>query len=538
MLNTIFILLAAICLINLLVELRRDLMMLQQNSYRPERYMRWLRTSADTTSFPRLVGMAVLLVSLVTFTDTWWAMGMMAVFAGGCTIALLRQRYKKPLVWTSRAKRIYATMLLLSAIIVAALDIISYHIPYEANSDSRVAYLSFISAVTLTGLYCASHMIALVAVWLLQPLESKINQGYYDDAERILRSMPRLRVIGITGSYGKTSTKHYLYRILSEQMEVLMTPGSYNTTMGVIRTVREMLRPYHEVFICEMGAKQPGDIKEICDLVHPEIGILTAVGPQHLESFKTIENVQRTKFELIDALPKGGLAVVNNDFEYIANREVTNVSCLRYGIKNTKEVDYTASDIIYTSMGTDFTITANGQRLTLHTRLVGECNISNLMAAVAVALYLGVDREKIRYAVAKIEQVEHRLSLKRTPAGVTIIDDAFNSNPTGSAMALDVLAGMRSGKRIVITPGMIELGDRQHELNAELGRRIARSADIAIVVGNYNREAITEGLHGAGMEEDRIHEVKTFAEAQRVLAAVVRRGDTVLYENDLPDTFK
>ncbi len=535
MLNTIFILLAAICLINLLEELRRDLMMLQQNSYRPERYMRWLRTSADTTSFPRLVGMAVLLVSLVTFTDTWWAMGMMAVFAGGCTIALLRQRYKKPLVWTSRAKRIYATMLLLSAIIVAALDIISYHIPYEANNDSRVAYLSFISAVTLTGLYCASHMIALVAVWLLQPLESKINQGYYDDAERILRSMTRLRVIGITGSYGKTSTKHYLYRILSEQMEVLMTPGSYNTTMGVIRTVREMLRPYHEVFICEMGAKQPGDIKEICDLVHPEIGILTAVGPQHLE---TIENVQRTKFELIDALPKGGLAVVNNDFEYIANREVTNVSCLRYGIKNTKEVDYTASDIIYTSMGTDFTITANGQRLALHTRLVGECNISNLMAAVAVALYLGVDREKIRYAVAKIEQVEHRLSLKRTPAGVTIIDDAFNSNPTGSAMALDVLAGMRSGKRIVITPGMIELGDRQHELNAELGRRIARSADIAIVVGNYNREAITEGLHGAGMEEDRIHEVKTFAEAQRVLAAVVRRGDTVLYENDLPDTFK
>ena len=146
------------------------------------------------------------------------------------------------------------------------------------------------------------------ACWLLSPVERHINRHYYRDAEHRLQAMPGLKVIGITGSYGKTSTKHYLETILSEHFDVLMTPGSYNTTMGVIRTVREYLKPYHEVFIVEMGAKQRGDIKEICDLVHPGIGIITAVGEQHLESFKSIENVQATKFELVDSLPAGGLA--------------------------------------------------------------------------------------------------------------------------------------------------------------------------------------------------------------------------------------
>ena len=308
--------------------------------------------------------------------------------------------------------------------------------------------------------------------------------------------------------------------------------------MGVIRTIREYLKPYNEVFIVEMGAKQPGDIKEICDLVHPSAGIVTAVGEQHLESFRTIENVQRTKFELVDALPSDGLAVVNNDFPYSANRKVDNVECLRYGVSNPDGTDYTATDITYSPSGTSFTLRCpGGENHNFHTRLVGECNVSNLLAAIIVAIKLGVPAEKIRYAVEKIEQVEHRLNMKRTPGGVTIIDDAFNSNPTGSAMALDVLASMKGGRRIVVTPGMVELGDRQEELNGQFGKKISRSADIAIIVNAYNREAITEGIRkGAGSVE--VHTVDTFSDAQRLLATILRSGDTILYENDLPDTFK
>ncbi|MGM9862110.1 MAG: UDP-N-acetylmuramoyl-tripeptide--D-alanyl-D-alanine ligase, partial [Muribaculaceae bacterium] len=397
----------------------------------------------------------------------------------------------------------------------------------------------FAALMALTACYCISHVIVVLANWLLAPVEKAINRRYYNDAKRRLEQMPDLKIIGITGSYGKTSTKHYLYRILSEHFDTLMTPGSFNTTLGVVRTVREYLKPYHQVFIVEMGAKQKGDIAEICDLVHPSVGIVTAVGPQHLESFKTIENVQSTKFELVDALPADGLAVVNNDFEKIADRPVSNTRCVRYAVR-VDNVDYTARNIEYSAAGSSFeVVAADGYVLALRTRLVGECNISNLLAAVAVARHLGVPDKKIAYAVERIEQVEHRLSVKRTPAGVTIIDDAFNSNPVGSAMALDVLSSMKGGKRIVITPGMIELGEEQETLNETFGRRIAASVDVAIIVGKYNRDAILRGItDAAGLADDCVHAVDTFADAQRLLASFVAPGDTVLYENDLPDTFK
>ena len=448
---------ALIATANTAKEYQRCLMMLQQNSYRSERYRRWLRQSADSTSVTRLVGMAVFLVAMVTWSTTDWSMAMMMLFGLLNVVALSRVKYKKPLVWTARVKRLYGVMAALSAALIAAAVLIF--------GNSGALDRLFAATVAVTGLYCASHMVTLAALALLAPVEKRINRRFTDDARRILRSMPDLKIIGITGSYGKTSTKHYLQRILSESFDTLMTPGSFNTPLGVVRTVREHLKPYNEVFIVEMGAKNIGDIKEICDIVNPSIGIVTAVGEQHLESFKTIENVQRTKFELIDALPADGLAVVNDDFPFAANRPVDNVEVVRYAIRDTAGATVTARDITYDSRGTSFTIAGPDWEMRLHTHLVGECNISNLMAAVVTARHLGVPDEKIRIAVDHIEQVEHRLNLKRTPGGITIIDDAFNSNPTGSAMALDVLASMTGGQRIIITPGMIELGDRQEELN-------------------------------------------------------------------------
>lgn len=516
---------------NLLAEYARDLMMMQQNSYRNERYLRWLRSSGDTTSYPRLVGLCVAFLALVSFIDQIPSMVLMGIFALGNAIFLLSRKYKKPLAWTKRSRRIYSAMILLSLIVegVVVVFTLMYHNAFQ---------LYFNCAVAALFLYCGSHIIVMTAIWLLNPIEKAINKKYYDDAARILRGVRGLTVIGVTGSYGKTSTKHYLERILSEKYNTLMTPGSFNTTLGVIRTIREMMKPYTEVFICEMGAKQRHDVEEICNLVHPSIGVITAVGPQHLESFKTIENVQRTKFELADALPFDGLAVINNDFPYIANRKVENTQCIRYGVSNTKNVDFKATDIKYSAEGTTFTIEGGERQLTLTTHLVGECNVSNLVAAVIVALYLDVPEDKIRYAVSQIEQVEHRLNMKRTASGITIIDDAYNSNPTGSAMALEVLASMTGGKRIVITPGMIELGERQFELNKEFGKKIGTSVDLAIIVGEYNREAIVSGIEETKSQELEVVTAPTFADAQAIMLGVAKAGDTVLYENDLPDTFK
>lgn len=506
---------------------RRDLMMLQQNSYRNERYTRWFNTSGESTAFPRILGCIALFLILIHTLPFRVSAVPSALIIIGCMISLLRRRYKKPLVMTQRARRIFFTMLALSYIAAGAVWM---------STES----LKFVSAILLLEVV-VSPFILLSANWLLRPVEAHINRRYYNEARDILRSMPSLRVIGITGSYGKTSTKHYLQAILSQQFDTIMTPGSYNTTLGVIRTIREHLQPYNEVFIVEMGAKQPGDIREICELVNPSIGIITAVGEQHLESFKSIENVQRTKFELVDALPADGLAVINDDFPMIASREVDNVTTIRYTARpDDTTAQYRATDIAYTPSGTTFTICGpDGLRLPLTTRLLGECNISNLTAAVAVAISLDVPADKIRYAVENIQSVEHRLSIRRTPGGLTIIDDAFNSNPHGSRMAMEVLAQFTQGRRIVITPGMIELGERQDELNRALGSYIAASADIAIIVGEYNRDSLTEGiLSDDTFPDGNLHTVDSFSGAQQLLTSIAAPGDTILYENDLPDTFK
>lgn len=523
-----------LCGVYLLLNFKYDLQMLQQNSYRPERYWRWQKSRLSTGW--RMTDVAMIFLLLSTLLTTELVAIIVTAVCMWKTIAIFRRKSKKPLVFTKRVWRLYTvTGVLALAIYLAAI------ISFGGGTDHVGFYRGPAVALSMLLLETAfSWAIVMVATIILTPVEKMINNRYRNEAVRILKSMPDLKVVGITGSYGKTSTKHYLYRILSEHYETLMTPGSYNTPMGVIRTVREMMKPYTEVFICEMGAKQLGDIKEICDMVDPACGIITAVGPMHLETFKSLDNVAKTKFELADAIPSTGFVIVNNDFEAAAERPVHNCECIRYGVSNPENCDYIAINITYSHEGSRFTVceVKTGREMDFTTRLVGECNISNLMASIIMALRLGVPEDKVRLAVSRIEQVEHRLSVKRTPGGVTIIDDAFNSNPSGSKMAMEVLGSFREGKRIVVTPGMIELGAKQDELNEELGRHIGGNVDVAIVVNDVNRESITKGILSTGFNKKNLHQASDFADAQRILSGIVASGDTILYENDLPDSFK
>lgn len=545
--NTLVAIIYVVCGAYMLLNFKRDIHIFQQNSYRPERFMRWMKGNYLTSW--RLVDLALIMLLFSTLLKPLAAGIVIVATLVLKMIALLRAKYKKPLVFTKRVWRLYTctgALALATYLPLCINSILATHNHADAKVRIALAVLLCVSLI--------SWAVMLVAAWLMSPVERHINNGFRRDAMRRLASMPDLKVIGITGSFGKTSTKHYLHRILSEKYDTLMTPGSFNTPMGVIRTVREQMKPFHQIFICEMGAKQKGDIKEICDIVHPGMGIITAVGPMHLETFHSIENVQSTKFELADALPSDGLVIVNNDFEYCANRPVHNVESKRYAVANTAQADYTVMDVRYTASGTDFTVTGrDGLCLPLHTKLIGECNISNLMVAVIMALRLEVEPERIQYAVAQIEQVEHRLNVKRTPGGVTIIDDAFNSNPEGSRMAVDALSRFEGGRRIIVTPGMVELGDKEFELNRALGRHIAEKLDVAIIVGHYNRDALLRGIDDANeaadtaqsgdaprhkLPQESIVVVESFAESQQYLATFLRAGDTVLYENDLPDTFK
>ena len=500
-----------------LVIAKYDIHMFQLASYRNNRYFRWL-VPGNIISLKRLFAVAMLAGAFIPgYFGSGFAVGVTAAAWFYC----FSEKFKTPLVYTMRVRRLFVTNIILFTIIATL----------------AVLFASTWAMAIIGATLVLSNFIMLLANLVNTPIEKAINRHYYNDAKRIIESNKGLIVIGVTGSFGKTSTKNYLAGILAEKYNVLVTPGNFNTLLGVIRTIREHLRPYHQVFIVEMGAKQANDIKEICDLVHPTIGIVTAVGEMHLETFKTVENIQKTKFELINSLPATGLGVINNDSQYISNFKGITSPCklIRYAVEGCG--DYKASDVKYGANGVSFTLNGGEQ---FNSRLLGAGNLLNILAATAVADYLGVPVNKQKNAIARLQPVEHRLSMK-VSNGITVLDDAYNSNPQGAKMALGVLKGFTVGegnKRIVITPGFVEMGARQAQANKELGRTIAESCDYAIVVNATNRDAIKSGIDEGGMSEENYFLADSLNHAHARLAQILKAGDVVLYENDLPDNFK
>ena len=504
------------------VKLGYELQMFQQNSYRNERYFKWL--AKNYASSDRIVELAALIaIAIIWFVgiNKWW-LSLPCLMQLLLTAKTLMRKSKVKLKFTSRAKRLYFTSL---ALIVIAVVL---HIVLNSLMAGHIT-------AAADGVFTC--VLLPIANIILRPVENRINNWYINDAKRILNEHPGLIIVGITGSYGKTSTKHFLETILSQKYNVLMTPGSFNTTMGVVRTIREYLKPTHEVFICEMGAKQIGDIKEICDLVHPKFGILTSVAEQHLDTFKNIENVRKTKFELIDSLPQDGCAFLNADYEIIRN--TNHGKPAEYYSTTDKNANYYVDmqQLAYSQDGTDFSvITSGGETLQMRTPLLGDYNISNILACVACAFKLGLSKDQISFGIHKLRPVEHRMEIKRNGAGVVIIDDAFNSNPKGAKMALETLAGF-PGQRFVITPGIIELGDKQYFYNEQLGEQIADSVDFAVLVGQKQTAPIYDGLIKKSFPTDKIYIAQSLNDAATWAFARTNPGDVVLFENDLPDLF-
>ena len=493
----------------------------QLNSYRYRRYFRWLVPN-NILSYDRLVGI-ILLAAALLLNDIM-NIAVLALFFIAKAIIKKRKKstQKTPLVFTNRVKRLYATTLIV----------------YIASAVTTALLVPQAATIVGATMILLSDLVMLIANIINTPIEKGINRYYYNDAKKIISSHKGLIIIGVTGSFGKTSTKNYLASLLAEKYNVLVTPGNFNTLLGVVRTIREQLRPYHQVFIVEMGAKQQGDIKEICDLVHPTIGIVTAVGEMHLETFKSVENIQKTKFELINSLPANGLGVVNTESQLARDFNGITSKCkvATYSIEQPSETK--AQNVEYGANGIAFTLSTNSERY--ESRLLGTGNLLNMLAAIIVSEHLNVPIQKQKSAIARLQPVEHRLSMRRNN-GITILDDAYNSNPQGAKMALEVLKNFSIGdgnKRIVITPGFVEMGSRQYEANRELGGDIARCCDYAIVVNETNRKAIACGIEENGFPNDKLFLAASLNEAHAHLATIIKAGDVVLYENDLPDNFK
>ena len=515
----LLILLLLTFMLSLLFAGRHFIHMFQLNGYKPRVQVIWLKKNLYS-AVPKL-----LLSALTVPAIALW--GKTGLILSGIVYVILAYFYKprqakKPLVYTKRVIRLCITLTLIEAVILVVC------ICFCANR-LLLSLLLFLS-------YALLPFLILAANYINKPVEKGINRKFINQARSMLAAMPDLKVIGITGSYGKTSVKYYLSTLLRAKYDVLMTPENYNTTLGVVRTIRENLRATHEVFVCEMGARNVGDIREICDLVHPQYGVVTAIGEQHLESFKSLNNIQKTKFELPNSLPEDGMAFLNGDDENIKSVAYSRPH-MTYGLQNGN--GYHASDIEVTEKGTSFCVkTPDGQTQAFTTRLLGRHNVLNITGAIAVAHSMGIDLKALAMQVKKLDGVPHRLQLLHNGQNL-IIDDAYNSNPNGTKVALETLSFFKDSVKILVTPGMVELGEKQDLYNRRFGEDAAAVCDYIILVGRKQTQSIKAGALSKGFPADRLVVTDGIREAFDEIAKI-NTGDrqkVTLLENDLPDNF-
>ena len=515
---------------------KRALHMLQQNLYNENnRYFKWLfknkKVFLDLDLLILLISfVGVCVIYDLEFLSVLCQLGLIGIsFILGIIWdkRIKNDQNKKPLVYTARIKRLIFTISLL------------YFIPivFMGFNLENVRFCWLMIFIFILMIYL-NYFIVFIAKVINTPVEKMVYYYFRGKAKHKLKTMNNLKVIGITGSYGKTSSKNILSDILNIKYNALPTPKNLNTPNGLMITINNHLDKFTDIFIAEMGAYVRGEINDLCNLVRPKYGILTKIGTAHLESFGSEENIVKAKFELIEALPSDGFAVLNKDDEKQVNYKLENdVKVLWIGIDNS-EVDVKAENIKCSSKGTSFDVIFRGDdtKYKFETKLLGNHNVYNILAGLACGREFGISIVELQQAVKSVRPTEHRLELKKL-GNFYQIDDAYNSNPVGAENACRVL-GMMPGIKVVVTPGMIELGEKEAEYNKKFGEQIAEVADYAVLIGANKTKPIKEGLLTKGFDKDKIIVFNDVREAYAFIRGLTGKEDVyALFENDLPDTY-
>ncbi|MFC1959087.1 UDP-N-acetylmuramoyl-tripeptide--D-alanyl-D-alanine ligase [Chloroflexota bacterium] len=533
---------AGVWLVGGLLRIYRFARFFQIEEYQAKRFFHWLIDNKQRWGWRRPViawSGALVLSVLLAETENVWVLTIIYVIAAGVAIWPPREtEVKKKFVRTQRATRLLMTSFLLYGAVSG--------LAYLLLAGIASALFVFV-AVTGAGLllFLLAPLFLIAGNVAVQPVEAGMRRLYLRRARGVLHRL-QPTVIGITGSYGKTSTKHYLAHILNGRYNTVATPKSYNTLMGVTLAINTVLQEQTSVdyFLVEMGAYIEGEIAEICGLAQPQISIVTAVGPQHLERFGSLDAVANAKYEIVDALPSDGVAILNGDdgrvaamAEWAAVAQTVLVSQDEDTNEGTRALF--AKNIQETADGLSFDVveTQTGAERHFHAPLYGRHTVTNLLLATAAARQVGISLGEIAMRVAGLEPFEHRLARKIQPGGLIVLDDAYSANPVGAANALRVLGLHESGKRIVITPGMVELGAVQDDENRKLGEVATAYATDIVLVGIEQTRPIYEGVRSTTFTEDHLHVFATHAEAVNWLRENAQAGDTVLFLNDLPDTY-
>ncbi len=522
------------------------MLVMQQCGYRGKRYFKWL-DNRETPYKSRLMLLSMLgflffLVLSMCFSSVTG--GTASSYVGFAAYFLFIALYinteshvnaKVPLKKTKRLVRLAVTFGILLTLVTFALSILCNYVAFKIGDE--------VFAILRYALICIMPIltpyILFLAYVINEPMEKLIRDHYIKKA-RIKLEKSNVIKVGITGSFGKTTVKEMLKTILSQKYRVLATPENYNTPLGIALTAKG-LDASHDIFIAEMGARSKGDIKELANIVKPKYGVITGINEQHLESFETIENIKDTKYELVENLTSDGVAFFSSDNE--GSLELFN----RYqGEKilagNNIEIEsenglVTATDIVTDKQGTSFMLCIRGHNpVKCRTVLLGKFSISNICLASSVAYQLGMTPSEIANGINRLTCIGHRLELMPNNKGIIIIDDSYNCNIDGTKAAMEVM-DMFEGRKIVLTPGLVELGKIENVANFEFGKLLASHADIVIITGKHNAVMIIDGLIEGGMARENIIFAKNLKKGNEELNAIMQQGDVVMFENDLPDNY-
>ena len=482
--------------------------------------LRWLRVAQREHYLP----------SVGVFAVRWWrstgpnlALAAVAVVAGVASLAaapavlvvaavviagpsgLPLEGRTSGLAWTSRLRATAAVTGVLVVVLVAAALLSGFPLLYA------LILLGFPWLVDL----------ALV-IW--NPIQRRSDQRWVDQAKAGLERSGA-RVVAITGSYGKTTTKGYLAHLLAGQTTVMASPASFNNRMGLARAVNEHLAPGTDVFIAEMGIYGPGEIRDMCSWIPPEVGVFTALGPVHLERMKTLENIARAKQEIFERASVGVILADDPIMEKIARAESERRRMI------TVSVAGGPADVIGDPVTGEITVEG---------RSIGRVDpatiqIGNAACAVGAVVALGFATDALEDRLASLPTPPHRQVAAPSERGFLVIDDTFNSNPAGATRALDLLDRSGDGRKVVVTPGMVELGSMQRQANTDFAKQAAAIASDVAIVGRTNRSALAGGVRESGGAS--VHFFDTRDDAVAWVRDQLGPGDAVLYENDLPDHY-
>ncbi len=505
---------------------------LQQSGYQNKTFLRWLKRKGNM-QFNRLCVFALCLALASTVTALCFSFlgvknallvsGLVSVLMSfGYCVAEHKYALKVPLKRTGRVVRLFAVYLLFVAAFCYLLIALLYFLAIVNGSSlyGLIAYAPFcITPICLPFLLCLANAVE-------GAFEKIRNKKFVERAGQVLDETQITRV-AVVGSFGKTSVKNILKTILSERFLVVETPASYNTPIGVAKTVFSPNFSGKEVLIAEMGARKAGDIAELCKIVKPDYALFTGVCQQHISTFGSEENVFKEKSEIL----KCGAFVVCGEGLRIR------VEAAFGHLENVIFADSSAiKDAHYYATESEFSLLLGKEKIKVKTALLGEVGAENILLAATLAYKMGLTAMEIECGIAKITPTQHRLQLFES-GGVYILDDGYNSNPRGAKEALIALSRF-AGRRCVVTPGIVECGILEEKINFELGAEIASVApDTVILVGETLVGAVKKGYLSAGGAEEKLFAASTLDGAKLLLSERIGAGDAVLFLNDLPDVY-